>query len=44
MKELGGANMDILANLIYLGIGGLILYWIIRIAVKHALRDSKRNF
>jgi len=36
------APVHILIALIPLVVGALILYWIIRLAVRHGMRDSRR--
>jgi uncharacterized membrane protein YeaQ/YmgE (transglycosylase-associated protein family) len=36
------APVGLLFALLYPVIGAVILYWIIRLAVRHAIRDSRR--
>jgi hypothetical protein len=40
--NLAVAPLGILVALIPAAVGGLILYWIIRLAVRHGIRDSRR--
>jgi hypothetical protein len=42
MQEVVVVPLHILVVLIPAAIGALILYWIIRLAVRHGIRDSRR--
>ena len=40
--NIGLAPLGILLALAALALGALILYWVIRLAVRHAIRDTRR--